>query len=138
VRNKLSVPDRMLLLIGFRVLEGFPTVVEDDVYTFFEHRISDARAGNILTDLYLRKDLHRKRKEREKDEETKKTRRGPRGFVYNISMKGINRYNDLVEKGYRIWENQPMRQWDEENIEWYQSLGYISRAGSRRRRSVFP
>ena len=138
MRNKLSVLDRMLLLIGYRVLEGFPTVTEDDIYTFFEHRISDARARNILRELYRRRYLHRKRKEKEKDEHTKKTRRGPRGLVYNITMKGITRYNYFVGKGYCIWENQPMRQWDEEDIDWYQSLGYISRAGLRRRSHVLP
>jgi hypothetical protein len=120
VMHKLSVLDFTLLYIGYWGFDGHPTVTEDDISTFFK-TISNARARNILRELHGKRYLHRRKKEKEKIGDTKKTRRGPRGYVYNLTMRGIRRCNYLIGKGYRVWEDKPMRQWDDEDIERYKS-----------------
>lgn len=133
MRNKLSVPDHALLYIGYRGLDGFTIFIEDDIYTFFDHTISDARARNILHELYSKHYLHRKKKEKEKDMATKKTRRGPRGFLYSLTIRGIQRFNYLIEKGYTLGETWSMRQWVDEDIDRYYSFLKISRRNPWRR-----
>lgn len=95
----LSVADKILLMVEHQnLVEGIEYVTRDDVLTFMQNDISLFRAINLLTELYRDGYLTRiKSKDR-----AKKHTPGPRGNLYKINEKGVERCNYLRTQGYKL------------------------------------
>lgn len=91
-----------LFMIEYQnIIVGQEYITDDEVRTFFLNQISQARAKNILTDLFRWGFISRIKKKR------KKGRRGPRQYLYKINKKGIKKCEYLRTLGYELKIQKP-------------------------------